>query len=83
MNDIRERLQETAAAIAVRLPPHTGFILLACDFGEGEGRRTEYVANMRRDDALNLMAEFIEKAKGSNWAKHLDENPPAPGEPTA
>lgn len=76
MNDIRERLQETAAMIAVRLPPNTGFILMAFDFGSGG--RLEYIANADRGDVIKLLKAFIAKCDGERWMKHCDEGPQAP-----
>jgi hypothetical protein len=40
-NDIREAMQETARAVQARLPPGTGFIVLAFDF-----TRPEYKGRM-------------------------------------
>jgi hypothetical protein len=82
MNDIDDSLQETARAITAHLPPGTAFILLACDYGEGPGRRCSYVANTDRESALGLMAEFLRKADGENWGQHVERGPAAPGEPT-
>lgn len=71
-NDVRERLQETARTIAVILPPGTGFILLAFDFDQiPHASKLEYVANCHREDALKVMAEFIQKNKNPDiWSKH-------------
>jgi len=70
MNDIRERLQETARLISVSLPPNTGFILMAFDFGPG---RLEYISNAERADVVKLMREFIDKTEGGKWMKHCDD----------
>lgn len=68
-NDIRERLQETARTIQTILPPHTGFVLLAFDFGPGG--RMEYVSNARREHVLKAMIEFIElNATAEKWGKN-------------
>ena len=75
MNDIRERLQETAAMVQMRLPPNTGFILLAFDFGPG---RMEYISNADRSDVMKALKEFMEKSEGPRWMQHCDEGPPAP-----
>lgn len=80
MNDIRERLQDTARQVSMTLPPGTGFIVLAFDFGDGSGRRLEYISNARREDVVKMMKEFIQKTENA-WMKHLNENPKAPGEP--
>jgi hypothetical protein len=75
MNDIRERLQETAAMIQTRLPPNTMFVLLAGDFGPGT---LEYISNGRREDVVKLLKEFIKKTEGERWMRHCDEGPQAP-----
>lgn len=72
-NDIRDRLQDTARAVEVTLPPGTGFIVLAFDFGEGA--RLEYISNAKREDALKAMKEFIDKNTPGRWMKHCDEPP--------
>lgn len=76
MNDIRERLQETARAVAVTLPPNTGFVVLAFDFGPGG--RLEYISNAKREEVIQLMIEFIEKTTKDRWMKHEDEGPTPP-----
>jgi hypothetical protein len=73
-NDIRDRLQDTARAVEATLPPGTGFIVLAFDFGE-KGDRIEYVANGRREDCLKAMLEFCQNATKKPWGKHCDEPP--------
>ena len=80
MNDIRERLQEVAAAVEIRLPPNTGFIVLAFDFGPGG--RLEDRSNANRDNVIKAMKEFIANTEAARWMKHCDESPAAPGEPT-
>ena len=68
MSDVTERMQETARYISTILPPGTGFILLAFDFGPGG--RLEYVANAERKDVLLAMREFIVKTEG-DYGIHL------------
>jgi len=68
-NDIRDRLRDTARAVEVTLPPGTGFIVLAFDFGEGG--RLEYISNARREDVLKTLLEFVEhNLKKDNWMTH-------------
>lgn len=66
-NDVRERMQETARTIASILPPGTGFVLLAFDFGENG--RMEYISNGERKDIVQAMKEFIRKTETS-WNVH-------------
>lgn len=56
------------------LPPNTGFIVLAFDFGPGQ---LEYISNADRSDVVKLMKEFIEKTEGQ-WMVHQDEGPTPP-----
>jgi len=71
-NDVRERLQETAAMLGQYLPPGTGFVLLAFDTGTDLGR-LEYVANCQREDVVRAMQEFIAKTV-AGWGSHLPEH---------
>jgi len=52
-------MQETAGLIGSVLPPGTGFVLLAFDFGPNG--RLEYVSNAKREDVVKAMIEFIAK----------------------
>lgn len=73
MSDTTDRMQDAARALAVILPPGTGFIIMAFDFGQVPGTsRLEYVSNGKREDVVNCMKEFIAitEAEG-NWGKHL------------
>lgn len=69
-NDVRERMQETARYVATVLPPHTGFVILAFDFGP-DGRM-EYTSNANRQEVLKAMQEFIDHNRDhpESWAKH-------------
>lgn len=68
-NDIRERMQECARMLSVMLPPHTGFIVLAFDFGQTD-TTFEYVANCKRDQAIHVLKGFVEHAQDPNkWCK--------------
>ena len=75
-NDIRDRLQDTARAVAATLPPGTGFIVLAFDLDTDKGR-LEYISNGRREDCVKAMKEFIQKTE-SAWMEHRDEGPTPP-----
>lgn len=68
-NDVRERMQEVARTISVILPPHTGFIVLAFDFGQAN-TRLEYVANCKREEALKVLKAFVARCgEPNNWCK--------------
>lgn len=80
-NDIRDRLEDTARAVQAQLPPHTGFIVLAFDFGSGG--KLEYVSNADRRDVVKVMREFIQRTEAGGWMQHLDEGPRPPGQEAA
>lgn len=69
MNDIRERLQDTARAVQMTLPPNTGFIVLAFNFGP-DGT-LEYISNADRQDVVKCLKEFIQKTEGRRWMHSL------------
>lgn len=70
-NDVKERMQETARTVSTILPPGTGFVLLAFDFGLKPGEsRLEYVSNAVREDVVKVMKEFIAKTEGK-WGKDV------------
>jgi hypothetical protein len=75
-NDIRDRLMDTARTIETHLPPGTGFILLAFDFGP-RGDRMEYVSNAERTTALMAMREYLDNCERApqSWGKHCSEPP--------
>jgi len=68
----REFLNEAAKAIKDKLPDNYGFILMAAPF-EGEGdNRLVYLSTMKREDAINVLKEFLIKCSGEEeWLKHL------------
>jgi hypothetical protein len=72
VNDVLHRMQDVARVVEMVLPESCSFFVFAGDIGEGPERRANYVATMRREDALNSMREFLIK-NGDDpklWAKH-------------
>lgn len=68
----KEYLHLAAKEVEARLPDNHGFVLLVAPFGEGEGQRMVYTSNVRREDAINLLKEFLIKASGEEeWMKHI------------
>ncbi len=67
----KEYLKNIAKAVQERLPDGYGFILLAA--GQGKGGRTNYISNLPRNNAIDLMAEttlkFIDNPE--NFGKHV------------
>lgn len=68
----REYLKEAARAVDAKLPDNHGFILLVAPYGENPDNRLTYIASMQREDAINVMKEFLLKAGASeDWMKHI------------
>lgn len=59
-SDIRERMQDVARTVESVLPPHTGFIVFAFDFGD-RYQSVEYVSNGSRKDCVELMQAWIDR----------------------
>ena len=67
----KEYLNEAAKALEAKLPDHTGFIVFAVPFEGGDGR-LKYISNIRREDAINLLKEWLLKCSAEeDWMKHL------------
>lgn len=68
----KEYLKEAARVLETKLPDNHGFILLIAPFGDSPNNRLTYVANMRREDAINALKEFLLKAGAAeDWMKHI------------
>jgi len=68
----KEYLKLAAKAVEEKLPDNHGFILLVAPFGEGENNRLAYISSMRREDAVNVMKEWlIQAGADDDWMKHL------------
>jgi hypothetical protein len=67
----KEYLQRIAGQIKAELPDGYGFFLLAAPYS-GAQSRASYISNMHREDAINVMKEFLIKAGAEeDWMKHL------------
>jgi hypothetical protein len=67
----KEYLQEVARAIEAKMPDNHGFVLLVAPFGEGK-RRGVYASNMKREDAVNVIKEWLIRAgHEEDWMKQL------------
>lgn len=70
--DVRHKMQAAAHAVRAVMPEGVGFFIFAAPIGEVEHGRANYVSNIRREDAIKCMKEFIIKAgHGEDWMKHL------------
>jgi hypothetical protein len=71
----REFLQEAATALHAKLPDNWGFIVLAAPqtgtVPEAQ-QRVVYVSNLKREDAINVLKEWLIKASGpEEWMQHI------------
>lgn len=67
----KQYLQEAAAAVHAKLPDHHGFILMAVPLEGGDGR-LKYISNLKREDAINILREWLIQSSGpEEWMKHL------------
>lgn len=67
----KEYLRLCADQVKARLPDNYGFILVAAPFGQASGRMV-YVSSMRREDAINVLKEWLIKVSGEEeWMKHI------------
>lgn len=68
----REFLQKAADAVKAKLPDNYAFLLLASPFGNEGDNRLVYVSNMRREDAINVLKEFLIKCGAAeDWMQHI------------
>lgn len=69
---LRDHLQEIGRYIDDQIPEKHFFILFVSAYGEGG--ILQYVANCRRDDAIQAMREWIAHNSPERYSKHfLDE----------
>jgi hypothetical protein len=68
----REFLVEMSKVLASKLPDNYGYLVLAFPFnGEGDARLV-YTSNARREDAINLVKEWLLKCGAAEeWMKHI------------
>lgn len=67
----KEYLKKAAKAVDDCMPDHHGFLLLAVPL-QGGDQRVKYISNIKREDAINLLKEFlISCGHEEDWMKHL------------
>lgn len=67
----KQYLNEAAKAVHAKLPDHHGFILMAIPFEGGDGR-LKYISNLKREDAINFLKEWLIKCGAEeDWMKHI------------
>jgi hypothetical protein len=57
--ELRDIMTDCARAVRHRLPPDTGFLVLAADFGPGG--IAQYIGNGRRPDFIRWMRETADR----------------------
>lgn len=60
--ELPRRMKRAIKAAQKELPPNTGVIVFAFDFGAGGGMA--YAANAERDDCIAALQEWIAKQRG-------------------
>lgn len=66
---IDNKMQNICKYIDNELPDNCGFILLSYEFNR-EGRLI-YASNTNRDDAANIMKEWLDKVNKENYGKDI------------
>ena len=70
MSKDAEYMKRAAQEIEKQFPDNTGFILFVCPYGADQTMR--YTASIRREDAINVLKEWLIKAGGpEEWMKHI------------
>jgi hypothetical protein len=69
----REYLKEEERAVEAKLPDSHGFILLVAPYLSGGDQRLIYISSMRREDAIEVLKEWLIKANGpEEWMRHIE-----------
>lgn len=61
MNGLAEGIDEILNGERRGKERKTGFVLLVFNFGDGPGRRANYISNAERDDVLDLLRQQIKR----------------------
>jgi hypothetical protein len=68
----RQFLQDTADIVKARLPDNYGFLILAAPFNNQGDSRLVCTSNIRREDAINMVKEWLLKAGAAeDWMRHI------------
>lgn len=62
---VKSRMQKICKCVDGLLPNDYGFVVLAFQFGDAEGRETIYGSNCNRQDIVKAMKEWIEKTENT------------------
>lgn len=68
----RQFLRDASDLIKARLPDNYGFILMATPFNKEGDCRLVYTSNIRREDAIAMLKEWLLKCGAAeDWMKHI------------
>lgn len=62
---VKKKMQVIAKKVDDELPEGYGFVVLAFNFGETEGKKMLYVSNANRDNIVEAMKEWIKKTENN------------------
>ena len=60
---IKMRMQRICKKVQEELPDGCGFVVLAFEFGNADGKEMVYGSNANREDIVRAMEEWIEKTR--------------------
>lgn len=66
--ELENHFNTLARDIKKRLPPNTGFLLLAAPFGTGTA---QYVSNVERKDSIDWMKETIKRWESGDFVPRV------------
>lgn len=70
--DVKHLMQAAATAVKTVMPNGVVFFIFAAPAGEVEHGRANYVSNMKREDAIKCMKEFIIRSGAAeDWMKNI------------
>lgn len=62
---VKGKMQGIARKVEEELPRNWGFVVLAFEFGNSDGREMLYASNANREDVVKAMEEFAQKTKSN------------------
>jgi hypothetical protein len=71
---MKEKLQSIAQSVVTQIPKDFGFFMfiIPTENASDHDGRANYVSNIRREDVIKCMKEFIIKSgTAEDWMKHL------------
>ena len=59
VRDLPNRMRDAIKSVEAIMPPNTGVIVFAFDFGDGDARGMSYISNADRAGAVASLKEWI------------------------